>query len=307
MVETKTEPRSPNYGGRLGYAIFYRTMRWFGVTPAYFLLAFVAPYYVIIRGRARRSVTPYLKRRFPGRGALWRFFATSFYFYRFGQVLIDQGAMGILGEGRFRLEFPSSRKFYRLAHRRRGVVLLGSHVGNWQTSMGKVDTLGLPVHFQFRLEQHTEGRHFFDVAKSKDRFRFVSPDGFMGGLIELTNALEVGECVAMMGDRAYGAPVQSRHFLGEPAPFPVTPHHLAATTDADLVALLTVRTGKLAFRIDCIRLASGRPRPGLSRKQRIEQSLGRYVNCLERHLEESPFQWFNFFDFWKGGEQTPEP
>jgi len=307
MAERQAAPRSPNYGGRLGYAIFHRTLRWFGVTPAYCLLAFVVPYYVLIRGRARRSVRPYLKRRFPERGALWRFFAGAFYFYRFGQVLIDQSAMGILGEERFRVEFPSARKFYRLAHRRRGVVLLGSHVGNWQTSMGKVDVLGLPVHFQFRLERHTEGQHFFDMAKNKDRFRFVSPDGFMGGLIELTNALAAGECVAMMGDRAYGAPVQPEVFLGARAPFPITPHHLAASTGADLVALLTVRTGKLAFRMDCVRLASGRPGGGPGKDERIELSLRRYVRSLERHVEESPFQWFNFFDFWGGGEQTPGP
>ncbi|MFH0946854.1 MAG: hypothetical protein V2A76_16800 [Planctomycetota bacterium] len=307
MADAGTTRGSPNYGGRLGYGIFYGLMRWFGVTPAYVLLAFVAPYYVLIRGKARRSAAPYLRHRFPDRGPVWRFFATILHFYRFGQVLVDQGSLGILGEEHFRIDFPGKQRFMRLAGRRRGVVVLGSHVGNWQSSMVRMPSLGVPVHFQFRLEEHTEGRHFFDLANSKDRFHFVSPDGFLGGMIELTHALQAGECVAMMGDRPFGAPVRQVPFLGEAAAFPVTPHHLAASTGADLVALLTVRTGKQAFRVRCVRLATGRPGRDLPRSERIERSLRRYVKFLERHVEESPFQWFNFFDFWRGGEQTPAP
>ncbi|MFH1575104.1 MAG: DUF2062 domain-containing protein, partial [Acidobacteriota bacterium] len=297
---------SPDYGGRLGHAIFYRLIRTVGVTPAYLLLGLVVPYYVIIRGRARRSASHYLRRRFPGRSPVWRFFATAVHFYRFGQTLIDQAALGILGPECLRVEFAGGERFRRLALRRRGLVMITSHVGNWQTAMARIGHLAVPVHFQFRLEEHTRGRHFFDVAGGQDRFRIVSPDGFMGGLIELTNALRAGECAAVMGDRSFGAAARHEIFLGAPAAFPVTPYHLAITSGADLIVLLTRRTGRLSVCIECVRIGSARRAGTAPRDEQIGILLKRYVRCLERYLVESPLMWFNFFDFWNGDKQTPD-
>lgn len=297
---------SPNYGGRLGFGIFKLVLRLVGVVPAYVLLAFVAPYYVLIRASARRSAEPYLRRRFPDIGPVWRFLATIFYFYRFGQTLIDQGALGALGPGRFRVDFPGEDELYRRAKARRGMILLTSHVGCWQSAMANMRYLEVPVSFQFKKEEHTEGRHFFDIAGESDRFRLIDPDGFLGGMVEMTNALNRGEVVSVMGDRAWGERTLDAPFLGEPAAFPLAAYYLSLATGAELVALLTERVGRMAYRIEAFYLSDGLDLTGLGREEAMRRMLERYATCLEQYLDKRPFMWFNFFDFWSRGKEARE-
>jgi len=58
-------PDSPRYGTRLGHWIFYIVLKWLGPLPAYFMLAFVVPYYVFVLQRPRREARFYLKKMFP--------------------------------------------------------------------------------------------------------------------------------------------------------------------------------------------------------------------------------------------------
>ncbi|NQU44958.1 hypothetical protein HQ520_16855 [bacterium] len=294
---------SPDYGGRFGYGFFHILVRLLGVTPAYVFLAFLIPYYVLFRPKARRAAMPYLNRRFPERGGIWRFFAAFVYFYKFGQVLIDQGAMGILGPGAFRVEFPDEEELYRRAGSGKGLVLLTSHVGAWQAAMVNMRALPVPVHFQFLRQGHTEGRHFFDLAGESAQFRIVDPTGFLGGMVQMTNALHAGECVSVMGDRAWGGRTLDSEFLREKAPFPIGGYHMALSTGADLVALLTVRTGKLAYRIESHYLTDALE-AGLPRDEAQRALLARYIEKMEQYVDKHPFMWFNFFDFWAGGQEN---
>lgn len=290
--------RVPDYGGKAGYRIFHGLLKLAGPVPAYLLLALILPYYLIARGSARRSAYPYLCRRFPGQGSVRRFFAAGRHMFEFGKVLIDQAAMGIAGRGSFSVEFEERDRFYELAKRPAGMVLLTTHMGNWQTAMATMDHVEKRINLLLNLKNQ-EGRHFFDLSGERDRFNFIPPDGFLGGMVEATAALKAGEIVAIMGDRAWGAKTREAEFLGEKAMFPVMPYHLACATGADVVVLLTVRTGRLAFTIEAICISEGVDLACLSRDEAVGTLLKRYVSCLEDYLERNPYMWFNFFDFWK--------
>lgn len=302
MAEPRNQHQSPDYGGKFGYGFFHLLLRLCGVTPAYVFLALIIPYYVLLRPSARRSASYYLRHRFPSHGPLRRLLDLFIHFYRFGQVLIDQGAIGILGQERFQVDFPAEQELYELARRQheagRGLVLLTSHLGNWRPAMAKIGNLGVTVNFQFQLEPHMAGRHFFDLTGQQNKFKIVPPSGFLGGVVEFTNALKAGECVSMMGDRAFGAKTRKQRFLGAEAFFPILPYQLALCTESPVVALLTARTGKLRCHMEYVCLSEGLDLAALPRQEAIDQLLARYVACLERYLEKYPFMWFNFFDIW---------
>ncbi len=306
MADRTSGDHSPQYGGRLGHAIFHWWIRRLGVAPSYVLAALIIPYYVAFRPNARRAASPYLKRRFPDLSPLRRFAKTIEHFYTFGKVLIDQAAMGILGPQRFKIEFPRAEELHQLAQAQRGLVMLTTHAGYWQTSMANVGDLEVPVHFQLRLEPHTAGRHFFELAGENSRFRIISPEAFLGGMVEMTSALRSGECVAVMGDRAFGGKTQTAEFLGERAAFPIAPFHLAVHTGAEVVVLLTARTGKCAYRIEHTRITRESDRGKIPREEMINELLQRYVACLEEYVFRHPLMWYNFFDFWSRQEEgTP--
>lgn len=290
------QPR--DYGGHFGHAIFRFIIRVFGVAPAYVLLAFVIPYYALIRSSARRSAQPFLKRRFPHDKALRRYARTVAHFYRFGQVLIDQAAVGILRPDRCRIDFPGDERMRAMTRDGRGMVLVTTHFGCWLAAMASMGELGAPVNFQFRREDSKRGRLFFEFNGEESRIRFVDPDQFLGGAVELAQALARGEIVSVMGDRVNRGRAGQARFLGEIAKFPLIGYQLARTSGARVVVLLARRTGRLAWRIDCDCISDGLDLDAMERDAAMQALLDRYVALLERAVADEPYLWFNFFDFW---------
>ncbi|MBE9503248.1 MAG: hypothetical protein IME96_03650 [Proteobacteria bacterium] len=303
MAEQLNKESSPAFGNNLGFWFFHTFIRLGGPLPAYLLLIFILPYYLLIRKSARRSASYYLKHRFPKYGSLRRFFATYYHFLQFGKVLIDQACMGILERDRFQVKFPYKEELIRITGQKKGMVLLTTHAGNWMTAMATMDKMEVPVNLLLNVE-NSDGRHFFDLSKRRDEFKFISPNGFMGGLVEATNVLNSGEILSIMGDRTEGARAIYLDFLGEKAPFPVAPYHLAYVTGADIVVLLTARTGKLSFSIEAHCITEGVDREKLSREETIKMLASNYVTLLEKYTSEHPFMWYNFFNFWDEGENN---
>ena len=130
-------------------------------------------------------------------------------------------------------------------------------------------------------------------------FALIDPDGFLGGAVEMSGALNRGEIVSIMGDRTAKDPGGNlaAEFLGARAFFPVAPYRLAASTGAPIVILFSAKAGldACAIRVaDVIRVEkpSGRG-AGL-----YAPALSRYVAALERYAAEHPYQFFNFIDMW---------
>jgi len=289
------EQTSPAYGKQLGYQIFYFALRWFGPRIAYFMLLFVIPYYVLFCPNARKSARPYLDRYFPGQNRLQRLFRTFRYFYEFGLVLVDQAAMSILGKESFKINFPGQDDFYNLARNENGLVLLTTHAGSWQTAIPVLGHIPVPVHLIFKLDPQNQGRHVFDFNDGPQNFHFIDPESFLGGMVEATDALRKGHCVATMGDRAVGSRNRPHSFLGSPTDFPMTPYYLALTTSSTCCVLLTARTGKLSLKITHKVISDGLDDQNMSREDRMQEMLRRYVDCLEEYVKEYPFGWYNFF------------
>ncbi len=303
--KSEKPPRSsPRYGGWFGYAFFRALIRMFGVQTAYVFLWPVVSFYVLCRPSVRRSDEPYLCRRYPGTGRLRRLWLTIRHIVELGKVLIDQGALGILGLERYQVSFPNESSLYELAAEGRGVILLCSHMGPWQAAMATMRALGVPLSFQFQTEEHTRGRAFWELAGREDEFHIIPPDSPMGGMIEMTAALGRGEAVAIMGDRAFGAPTVEAKFIGETAPVSRAPYHLSWHTGAPLAALFARRTGPMSLELCWQRIGSedSPANPDGNRAERntwIEARAAEYTQCLEARVDAYPLQWFNFFDFWQ--------
>jgi predicted LPLAT superfamily acyltransferase len=289
-----------SYGNKAGYKIFRWAIAHFGVGFAYVILAFVIAYYVLGRPSARRVAAHYLRHRFPGSPFWKRWWYTYRYYYHFGLCLIDQAAIGILGKDAFRFDFIGADELRELINEGRGIVLLTSHIGVWQQAISTFDFIGRKTYVNIRREYHSQTMGLDEFGKTKMELIIVSPDGFLGGIPEMSTALLNGHLVAVMGDRVYGAGVGEKAvFLGEEALFPLMPHHLGLTTGSDLVVFLTRRVGRKHFLFEAkIKRISGDLREA-QRGQARSVLLKWYVGLLEEYVERYPFMWYNFFDLWE--------
>ena len=102
----------------------------------------------------------------------------------------------------------------------------------------------------------------------------------------------------MMGDRLFGkAPTCRAPFLGKSIRLPLTAYYLASATGAPVVVFFSLRSGPGKVRniiADVIHVP-----PGLSKNaEAYEDYAGRFAQAMEKLVESSPYQFFNFFNMW---------
>lgn len=116
---------------------------------------------------------------------------------------------------------------------------------------------------------------------------------------ELAEKVRAGEFVAIAGDRApaHGGRAVSVPFLGAPARFPVGPYVLAALLDCPLFAMGCIRHGN-GHLLRFTELARTVRLPRAGRAEALAGYARTYADWLAALLVLSPYDWFNFYDFW---------
>jgi len=128
----------------------------------------------------------------------------------------------------------------------------------------------------------------------------------------LEDKLAAGEIVTIAGDRtavgSHAASADGRGknlmipFLGEDAPFSPGIFYLAALMRAPVYFVFALRRGDLSVLPEYDMYAyKSRVSLECSRKERFNRSsllAQSFAALLESHCKETPFQWYNFYDFW---------
>lgn len=287
-----------SYGNKLGYAIFYFLLQYMGLKWAYGLLFLIVPYYVLFKPGIYQRAKPYLQKRFPEDHFFKRYLRLFKYIFIFGQILIDQFYFGLVGESQIELHFEREDEILALLNQK-PVIFLMSHVGFWEIAMAgssRFDkTLNVLVNRDF---DQNKRKRFYDLQKQ--RFKLINVAEQYGGMIEATNALLNGEVVGVAGDRAEHWRSKIIPFLGFPAKFPTIAPQLAVATDAAVIALFSSKEKPFVIRLHWKDISAGvLAQEGLSREDKIQKMLELYRDELEKHLQDHPYLWFNFFDFWR--------
>ena len=298
MRPVKTMKAKRGYENKLGYSIFHFILKNTGLNWAYGILLLLIPYYVILRPSVYRCSKYYLQRRFPSDNLLKRYLRLFRYIYSFGQALIDQLYFGFVGESKFKLEFEREPEIIDLLSKK-PVIFLMSHVGFWEVSMAGSarfnKTINVMVNQDFDKDKR---KSFYDIREKK--FNLINVSDSYGGMVEAANALLRGEALGVTGDRAEGWRYKCVPFLGAPAKFPTIAQQLAVATGASVIALFTSKRGKYRIHIDWKDISTdvlGDQK--LTKDEQIEGMLKKYAEALEMHIQNHPYLWFNFFDFWK--------
>lgn len=124
--------------------------------------------------------------------------------------------------------------------------------------------------------------------------------------IALQERVERGEWVAIAGDRI---PVLSRGrvvrvpFLGEDAAFSQGPWLLASLLNCPVRLLFCRREAPGRWSMALEPFAESVRLPRGQREAALRNLAARYAGRLEEQCRHSPWQWYNFFDYWAAGDQ----
>ncbi|MFH2057511.1 MAG: lysophospholipid acyltransferase family protein [Pseudomonadota bacterium] len=296
MSLNKNKWDSKSHGTKFGHHFFYFVIRNGGRKVAYFFLYFIVFNYAVLFPSIRKKTDPYLQKRFFNAGFFERIKHRYLLILNFGRILIDRAIVGILGQESICALFEDYEKMKAIDS---GFILLISHVGGWQVAMSALDVLEKPVNFLMLRHEKDIDKHYFEHNENGNSIKIIDPSQFLGGSIEILNALKKDEIVCMMGDRIFGDSERSieMEFLNGKARFPFSAFKMSSISQKPIVVLYSHKDGPSQYQTRISAIIHVPPKLGKSTK-RFRPYVEKFVSSLELFIQDYPYQFFNFYNMW---------
>lgn len=261
------------------------------------LLYPICLYFLVFSSPARAASRKYLRKvlaRAPG-------FAEQFrHYHTFAAILLDRVFLFNDQYARFDVRVYGEDTVIDRVRRGEGCLLLGAHVGSFEMvrAVGRAD----PAVRVSMVMYEDNARKFNSVLRA------INPSlslkvialGKMDSMLRVEAALKQGDFVGMLGDRTIqGEGTMACPFLGEQARFPIGPFRMAAILKRPVVLMFGLYRGGNRYDVYFERLVDMEQAPRAMRDPLIGPALKRYVERLEHYCRLAPYNWLNFYDFWK--------
>ena len=303
-------------GTAFGLRIALWTYRLLGRHALRFITEFVAAYFFLTGSAARRASKDYLQRLFAHCGPLPRLprkpgFLDQYRHVRtFALSYVDRFLAWIDADASA-VDFPEEEAFREILASGKGALFLSAHLGNLDMLRGVGALRGIPGINAVVYSEH--------VVRFQDLLKEINPN-YAGNLIHLPEvtlgtamALEdkvaKGECLFLVGDRPPASDngrTVAVPFLGQEAPFPMGPIFLAHLLQCPVYLFFCVKDGP-GYRVHMEPFADRVELPRRDREATLKTWVARYAAVVEARCRLTPFQWFNFYDFWGAAPAVPPP
>jgi predicted LPLAT superfamily acyltransferase len=185
-----------------------------------------------------------------------------------------------------------------------GAFLMGSHVGSFEIirAIGRRQP-GLRVAMAM-YEDNARQINAMLAAINPNAAAEIIALGHIDAMLKIQDYLDRGTFVGVLGDRTLGNEASVRvNFLGQPARFPVGAMRAAAIMRRPVIFMIGVYRGGNRYHTAFESLADFSSVDPRQREAAVQAAIERYAAVLEKHIRGDPYNWFNFFDFWRGGDE----
>lgn len=286
-------------GNALGIWFFEMVLRISGLKGAYILLEVVCTHYLLFDREAVRAALAYIEKRFPEAGKLRKYRHVHRLFVNQGRQLIDRHVIAHKPNF-FRYQEIGTEESLRILHQsKKGLVMLTSHVGNWQVALRQMGGhLKKNICIVMRPEDNPAIHASLKIGVEAQTIRLINPEGHLGGVLEMMQALQDGYVVCIMGDRGYGFDTLEVPFLGHKACFPYGAFLIAAAGEYPVIPLFTHKTSEKEYAADVSKVWFPVYVPRENKKKQLAKWVGNYVEELEVFVGKHPYDCFLFHHVW---------
>ncbi|HYW79233.1 MAG TPA: hypothetical protein VE890_06620, partial [Thermoguttaceae bacterium] len=304
--------QSRERGAYLGIRFMFAVYRLVGRTAFRIALIPVIFYFFLFSRVAQRSSLAFLSQVHACGGGPWPQneppgWRQSFrHFMTFGEAALDKVAAW---SGAFKdipVKYDGRKLLESWQDAGRGAVFLTSHLGNIEAcrALARERTdlkLNVLVH-----TRHAE--NFNRMLRGVDadvRVRLVEVTDFgPATAMDLQTRVDAGEFVVIAADRIPVSGGRTKHvrFLGRETILPIGGPMLAAVLRCPVGMITAVREGD-GFHMFIDQLGNFQDIPRSKRNREISRIIYLFSERLGQLACRYPYQWFNFFDFWRSSDQ----
>ena len=286
--------------------------RYFGRRASVALLTPIVAYFFVTGRAARRASMDYLRTLWAtpgGRAALgeapnWRHVFR--HLHEFAENLLDRLSVWSGDAERIQIDDQATEHLLHLVRERRGGILLGSHIGSYDMLRLLSERTGIVVNVLMFTRHAARINAFFERLYPGLEMRLIQFEpGSIDTAFELKAAIDRGEFVGILGDRVWESERDrwvSVAFLGRRTRFPLGAFLLQGVLGCPILLTTCIRTGPGRYLAAAQPFAPAGVVPRRDRAKRAEELVQRYATALEEWCYRAPYQWFNFFEFWRDDE-----
>jgi predicted LPLAT superfamily acyltransferase len=280
-------------GSSSGNRFFLWVIMHLGLYPSYFFLLFASVQYALFDKKSKQAIREFRSRL----GLKTSFIDFLQHFRSFGESIIDRIYLQLSGVNPFRIEHDDSELLCCEVNKGKGAILIGAHFGNWALAGSLLkERINVAVNLvmyssekdSLKLRSKEEGGGDFNIIS-------INPEK-PENMIEILNALRKGELVCFLGDRILSDQrYEMMNFLGKEACFPSGPFVLASVADVPVIPFFAIKRNIKTYRIKAFKPISVRSKDSTE----IRDAISKYVAYFEEMVKENPYQWYNFYPFWR--------
>lgn len=178
-----------------------------------------------------------------------------------------------------------------------GCILMGAHFGSFEVAraIGRRRRRDLPITLLMYEENAKKIRAALAAINPKLATEVIGL-GRLDSLITVAERLRRGHFIGVLADRNFdGKELVRIPFLGAPAAFPQGPFRVALLLKCPVVLMLGRYLGGRRYEVFFEVLADASGPDGTAT---LEGLMRQYAARLEHYCRETPYNWFNFYDFW---------
>jgi predicted LPLAT superfamily acyltransferase len=257
----------------------------------------ISLYFLLFARGARQASCAYLRRALGRPPRVREIFR---HFHSFASCIHDR--VYLLNErfDLFRIEVHGEAAIQPIIASGRGAILIGAHMGSFEVAraMGRrqPDLRVAMVMYEANARKINAALAAINPTAVQD----IVPLGQLDSMLQVRERLEQGTLLGVLADRTLDRDASLRlPFLGEPADLPLGPMRLAAMLKCPVLFMCGLYLGDNRYAIHFEPLADFSEVERTTRDAAIRAATQAYAACLERHCRAQPYNWFNFFDFWR--------
>ncbi|MGA2397547.1 MAG: acyl-CoA synthetase [Steroidobacteraceae bacterium] len=202
--------------------------------------------------------------------------------------------------GRFRITIDGEELMRGALESGRGAFLMGAHLGSFEV-LRSVARRQPGLNVSMAMYEHN-ARKINAMMAAVDPYAKadIVALGEIDAMLRISDRLERGGFVGMLGDRTLSdEPLQSIQLLGARAQLPVGPMRAAAILRRPVFFMAGLYRGANRYHLVFETIADFSTTAAGQRESAIASAVERYAALLDRYCRSDPYNWFNFFDFWR--------
>lgn len=262
------------------------------------LLYPITLYFMLVRGPERRASRAYLSRVL-GRPSRWM--DTARHIHCFASVILDRVFLLSGRMDQFQVEVNGLDQLHAQMDKGQGVLIFGSHLGSFDA-----------------LRVLAQERPDVQVKVVLDKTQAPAMTELLGALnpqldqciidasmdstsivMAIKQAADDGALVALLVDRTRPEePALPAQFLGTQAHFPTSPWLIAAALKVPVVLAFGVYHGRARYSLSFETFSEKLEVSRRNRASILGEHIRQYAQRLEHYTRLTPYNWFNFYDFW---------